>query len=340
MTVLMTGATGFVGAHTAAALHRAGHPIRLLVRDAAKAERVAAATGFPADDLVVGDVMDGGSVERALRGCTSVVHSAGAVSLDRRQAATTMAVNTAGANNVLGMAADQGLRRIVHVSSTSALDTSSGRPLTGTERVSTVAGYASSKAAAEKIARELQSRGAPVTITYPAGVIGPAAGESLGETSSAMARFVAAGIMPSPHAAISIVDVRDLAEVHRSVIDTPDPPGRIMCGGTHLPLRDFGAHLHSLTGRRFLVLPVPAGVLRGAGRLADLISAPLPIELPLNAESMSTITTWPGTEDNISSTLGIQCRPVIDTLTDAIRAWFDAGLLTRRHAGRLASTPA
>jgi nucleoside-diphosphate-sugar epimerase len=336
MKVLVTGGTGFVGAHSAAALHTAGHAVRLLVRDPAKAARVGAAVGLPGDDVVVGDVTDAASVDRALGGCDAVLHAAASVSLDRRRAGEIVAANTAGARNVLRAAAERGVGRIVHVSSTSALDHIGG-PLTASAPVSRSQGYAASKAGAEEVARTLQAEGAPVHITYPSGVLGPAAGESLGETSTSMARFVAAGVVPTPRGALSIVDVREVAEIHRRLVDGPAPPGRVMCGGTLLAMSELAAHLRELTGRRFVILPAPPAALRAAGRLADRVMEVVPLQLPLSEESMTLITTWPGTVDDADA-LGVRARPVEETLATALRAWSEAGLLTRRQAGQVAGS--
>ena len=167
---------------------------------------------------------------RALDGCDGVLHAAGAVSLDRARAAEVMAVNQAAARFVLRLAAEQGLRphrsRLEH----NRTVRDPGLPLTVDAPVATGGGYARSKAAAEGIARELRAAGAPVLITYPSGVLGPAAGESLGETSVSMARFVAAGVMPTPRGAISVVDVRDLAEVHRLLLEPGERPDRGVAG--------------------------------------------------------------------------------------------------------------
>src|SRR4029453_8949550 len=182
-------------------------------------------------------------------------------------------------------------------------------------------GYAASKAGAEELARQLQAQGAPVRISYPAGVIGPAAGESLGETSTAMAPFVAARGLPTPGASLSLIDVRDVAEVHARLLG-PDAPARVVCGGTHLTMQALGEHLRALTGRRFPVLPVPAGLLRALGRLADRV----PLDLAVDTESMEVITTWPGTADNAPADLGLSYRPITETLEAALEAWLTAGL--------------
>ncbi len=334
MKVLVTGATGFVGAHTARALHDDGHDLRLLVRDHGRARRMGRAVGWGDDvELVLGDVTDRDSVRGALLGCDAVVHAAGAVSVERKHAAEALTVNTAGAEHVVRGAAELGLDPIVHVSSTSALRYGD-LPLGVDDPVAESVGYAASKAAAELVARSLQAAGAPVHITYPAGVIGPAAGEALGETSRGVASFVAGGVLPTRRAAISLVDVRDVAEVHRRLLDPSGPaPARVMCGGARLTMEDLQRELRALTGRRFPIAPFAPGVLRAMGRAADLAASALPYEPSLTEEAMTLITTWPGTDDATARELGVAFRPVRESLGIALDAWLAAGMITRRQRG-------
>lgn len=333
MKVLVTGGTGFVGAHTVSALLDDGHEVGLLVRSRERAGAMGAAMGWPEIELVDGDVTDVGSVGRALAGSDAVVHAAGAVSVERKHAATALAINAAGAENVVRAAAERGLDPVVHVSSTSALRYGPA-PLGVDDPVAEAAGYAASKAAAEDVARDLQAAGAPVHITYPAGVIGPAAGIALGETSRGVANFVAGGILPTRRAAISLVDVRDVAEVHRRLLATPtDRPSRVMCGGTRLSMEGLQHHLRALTGRRFPIAPFPPASLRIAGRVADRAATALPYEPSLTEEAMTLITTWPGTDDTTARELGVEFRPVRESLGVALDAWLAAGMITPRQRG-------
>ena len=249
----------------------------------------------------------------------------------------TMAVNEEGARNVLRHRGRERAHRIVHVSSTSALALS--RDVRPQRRVGGLEGgwrYAGAKAAAECVARDLQDRGAPVSITYPSGVIGPSAGESLGEASAEIARFVASGIVPTPRGAISLIDVRDVAEIH---VPAPGAGGPSSTGDVrgHVPHHArLGAELRRAHGAqiRSAAHPAPgAGRCRSSGRPPGI--AP-PVEPPITGEAMVIPTTWPGTEDNASTELGVQYRPVRETLTASIRAWLDAGLMTPRQAGALA----
>ena len=86
MRVLVTGGTGFVGSHMTAALRAAGHNVRLLARDPAKAHRLLGARGLTAD-IVRGDVLDACAVRTAVAGCDAVVHAAAVVGISGTRAA-------------------------------------------------------------------------------------------------------------------------------------------------------------------------------------------------------------------------------------------------------------
>ena len=173
MRILVTGGTGYVGSHAAAALHADGHAVRLLVR---RPERVPAAlsplgVGPDAVDIRVGDVLDARSVATALEGCEAVLHAAAVYSFDPRDARGIRETNVRATEVVLGAANRLGLDPIVHVSSYGALLPPNGSVLGPDEPLKQPSDpYCASKAAAERVARDLQTKGAPVTIVQPVGL--------------------------------------------------------------------------------------------------------------------------------------------------------------------------
>ena len=72
MKVVLTGATGFVGSHVLADLHKHGHEVTALVRDDTQAATVAARGAAPA----VVDLYDRPAVARLLRGAEGAIHTA------------------------------------------------------------------------------------------------------------------------------------------------------------------------------------------------------------------------------------------------------------------------
>jgi nucleoside-diphosphate-sugar epimerase len=112
MKVLITGATGFVGARLATSLAADGHTVRGLVRDADRARALTAA----GVELVTGDMTDRASLERAVQGVEQVFHTAALVG-DWPDPAEIKRVNVDGTRDLVQAARDAGVRRVVHLSS-------------------------------------------------------------------------------------------------------------------------------------------------------------------------------------------------------------------------------
>jgi dTDP-L-rhamnose 4-epimerase len=81
--VLITGGAGFIGSHVVAAYHRAGHEVRVLdaLLPAVHPAYPGGVPGLEGVDLVVGDVRDRETVDRALDGVDAVCHQAAMVGL-------------------------------------------------------------------------------------------------------------------------------------------------------------------------------------------------------------------------------------------------------------------
>ncbi|HEU4429342.1 MAG TPA: SDR family NAD(P)-dependent oxidoreductase, partial [Myxococcota bacterium] len=211
MRVLLTGASGLLGAHTTRALCDAGHSVRALVRDLEKAERVLARLGVTSAELVRGDVTDRLGVRAALAGCDAVVHAAALPSLGPRDRERVMRTNVRGAEHVLESACDAGLDPVVHISSVAALFPPAGARITSEDEVGHPRdSYAASKAAAERVARALQAKGFPVVIFYPGQLVGP-----FDPTVEAGVRFLITylerGVIAQSPSGMPLVDARDVA---------------------------------------------------------------------------------------------------------------------------------
>src|SRR5262249_45340648 len=101
VVVLVTGGTGYVGAHAVAALVAAGHRVRVLARAPERVQAALGPLGVDDVDAEPGDVTDQGAVERALSGCDAVLHAASVFSLDPRRAEEMRSVNVRGTEIVL-----------------------------------------------------------------------------------------------------------------------------------------------------------------------------------------------------------------------------------------------
>src|SRR6476659_8710937 len=86
-TVLLTGASGFLGVHTVQHLLDSGHRVRAFVRTPARLAASLRPLGLDASDsrieVAQGDITDPASVSAAVDGCDSVVHAAATYSFKR-----------------------------------------------------------------------------------------------------------------------------------------------------------------------------------------------------------------------------------------------------------------
>lgn len=322
MLVSVTGGTGFVGAHTVAAIRQAGHQVRLLVRDESTVERMVAPLGIDpgAVDVVGGDVLDEAAVASLVRGADVVLHAASVYSFDSRRHREMRRTNVAGTEVVLAVARRAGVRA-VHVSSVGALfpaprrvisqDSPVGRPREA---------YLATKAAAEMVARRHQSAGAPVVITYPPALLGPH-DPRMGDQTTRL-RNTLRGLMPIwPTGGLPIGDVRDTAALHASLLDAP-AANRVFGPGHYLTTREYVRTLREVTGRRLPTVYLPARGMLPLGALTTVVQRFWPWHIPAEYGAIYTCACA-GRVAPDASTNGIAARPVAETFADTVR-WLRA----------------
>ena len=337
MRVTITGGTGFVGSHTARALLDAGHTVRFLVRDPAKLVRVFEPWGYTGLEHVVGDIADRKTVDEALKGSEAVVHAAAMVSLQSSHAREVLETNARGVELVVGGAIERGVGSIVYVSSIGAMFVPGGDRVTlESPVVSGKGAYARSKAEAEIRVRRLQAEGASIRTTYPVGVIGPddpgvsEANEALRINTKYPALVTSSGFQ--------FVDVRDLALIHRHLVERTDGAARYIAGGHFVTWSEFADLIDRVTGRQIPRVRPPGALLRGLGRIGDVIKRFYEFDFPLTHEAMTIATRWPGVDDRKTvEEIGIRYRDPAETFADVL-AWMGrAGHLAIEKVGRLSA---
>lgn len=337
MKVLVTGATGFTGSHTTRALVAAGHQVRLLVRDAAKVRRVFEPHGFVPEDLVVGDMTDAAAVGKALAGCDGVVHSAALVDLRRASARLVEDTNARGVELVVGGAAQRGLPSVVYVSSLSVFFVPGGPPVSPDLPIApATTAYARSKAKAEVYVRQLQAQGAPIRISYPAGIVGPDDPGMSDANHAVYSWFKDTGVVTS--SGFQPVDVRDVAALHVKLLELPAGAHRYAAAAEMLPWAEIYPLMDRITGGRVRRLAVSGRLMRAAGSVGDVVKRFYDFNFPLTRDSMEFATQWPGADaERTTRELGLAFRPIEETYRDTLAWMYRAGHLSAAHVGRLAS---
>ena len=235
--------------------------------------------------------------------------------------------NVAGVRNVVGTAVEEGLEHIVHVSSLATLFRGDGSPISeDSEPQESKHAYGHSKAMAEIYVRELQAKGYPVKIVYPAAIIAPD-DPGLTESMNAIRTFIE-DFVPLTSGGIQFIDARDLAVAHVRLLEAEPGPGRYIAAGTFLRWPEVRNILEEITGKRPRSIRIPAPVLRAAGSFLDLLRNLVPIELPLTAEAATYITRWhPVPNSKAFDAMDVTFRDVSESIRDSVQWLREAGHL-------------
>lgn len=336
MKVLITGGTGFLGSHTAKALKLAGCNLRLLVRSEEKARKILGDLGIEADEYIVGDITDKAAVSKAVAGCDAVIHSAAMVSTATKHADLVYQTNVEGSRLLVDCSLKAGVKKIIYVSSVSALFNAGDKSMTEQSALSTAKSpYGRSKIAAERYMRELQAQGAPIIITYPAGVVG-SNDPGLSEPHFGIKLFVGMFTFTSS-TGMQFVNVKDIANAHLAILYKVEGPDRFMLGGCFYSWGELLRITQKVTGRKLFSVYIPGFVLRFFGKCADIVIQLTGQQLPITGEGMTYATQWVYADSSkIENELGLTFTDCEQTLAEAIQWLYKTGHLSAKKVGKLA----
>ncbi|MEE3329506.1 MAG: SDR family NAD(P)-dependent oxidoreductase [Myxococcota bacterium] len=338
MRILVTGSTGMVGSHICKALAAAGHSVCAMVRDEDRARTLHNQVGVGGIDYALGDITDETSIERSIEGCDAVVHAAAMILFDPKRLDEMTDTNVGGTRRVLEIAHERGLDPIVQVSSIAALWSAGGEPITEQTPVASPNDtYSRTKAEAEEIARKMQDAGAPVVCIYPGAVWGPD-NPTLGDQITTIFAMVRWGYYLSVFGGMPIIDARDLAEAVTRTMTPGLGPRRFVLSGWYQSHDDMRRLISKIRGRKLFRLAMPAWLLLLVGRVGDLLQS-LGIDTgAIRYESVRIGTSGLRADDSHSlATLGLELRPIEETVEAQMRWMHAHGHLKDRHVGALAA---
>jgi dihydroflavonol-4-reductase len=239
--VLITGISGFIAKHCAVELLSAGYRVRGTVRKAAAREAVRATLAQQADvsalEFVEADLLSDDRWAKAVDGCSAVLHVASPFpSSQPKDESVLIRPAVDGTLRVLRAASAAGVPRFVQTSSMVAVMYGHARSRTApyTEADWTivetpgVTAYAKSKTLAERAAREFVAGdrdGPRYASVNPGLVLGPALDRDLGTSADLIRRFLKGKYPGCPRLSMPVVDVRDVARMHRLALETDEPSG-------------------------------------------------------------------------------------------------------------------
>ena len=316
---LVTGGTGFIGHRVVRRLLENGQAVRCLIRATSRMERL---EGLSVE-RVVGDLRDADSLSRAAEGCNAIVHLGGISAWSEIASPDMFPVVVEGTKHLLSAAEEQGVARIVYVSSAAAMGPSrvaeprdESAPFVERDIAGMV--YVQAKREAERLCWEAAHRGLEVVVVRLAEVYGPddrdfiTAGNLVGLLKSSPVLVCAGGT--------SVIHVEDAAFGIIRALERGRSGETYLLGGDNVSHRELARLLLKLTKRRAFIVTVPGSLLRFGAAAATFCRLPFPI--PPAVVPYAT-PYWYIDNRKAQRELGLQFRSAQQTLAETL-AWLQS----------------
>jgi dihydroflavonol-4-reductase len=322
MTTLVTGATGFLGSAVVRALLDRGEAVRVLARPGSDRRNI---EGLDVE-IAQGDLRDLPSLLSAVKGCRALYHAAADYRLWARDPGELYETNVTATRDLLLLAAEAGVERIVYTSSVATLGReASGRPADEQTPVTIddmTGHYKRSKfMAEEEVKRLVREERIPVVIVNPSTIIGPR--DIRPTPTGRMVAAAARGKIPAfVDTGLNVVHVDDVAAGHLQAFQHGQVGERYVLGGEDMMLREILAEIATLVGRapprirlpRGAVLPI-AYIAEFAARIRGSREEPL---VTVDGIKMSKSLMF-FSSDKARKAIGYSPRPAREALADAVR---------------------
>jgi dihydroflavonol-4-reductase len=324
--VLVTGATGFLGGWLVRRLLDEGHEVRITARSLKQNEEFA---GLPIE-VVIGDVKDKASMVTATKGIDSVFHLAGLIAYSRAQRQAMEEVNVAGTRNVVEACIENGVRRLVHLSSVTAVGASfDGKPL-NEESPYNIAhlhlGYFDTKHEAEQIVLQAVKGG-----KLDAVMINPSTIYGRGDAkkgSRGTQLKVARGKFPFyTSGGVSVVAVEDVVESIIKAWEIGRTGERYIVSGENLRIKDLFDMIAHEAGVKPPSIYLPKPIIKAIGQVGDKLEV-IGKKGPLNSENAWTSTLYHWFDNSKAKReLGLNPKPASYAIHQSVSWMKENGLL-------------
>jgi nucleoside-diphosphate-sugar epimerase len=326
--ILVTGGTGFLGAHLVYRLLQKEQKIRVLKRENSRFDLIRRVFQFYEQtfdeyanliEWVDGDLLDIFSLEDALDGISNIYHTAALVSFHRLDHANMKEVNIRGTANLVNVALDKKVSKFCHVSSIAALGRADNNKVIDENNVWKTSdknsAYAVSKYGSEKeIWRGIQE-GLHAFIVNPSIILGP------GEINSGTGKLISTvlnGLKFYTTGINGFVDVRDVVRIMTDLMEKDTSGERFIVSAQNLNYRELFHTIAQNLGKQ----PPAYRATRWMGaitwrfeHLKGLLSGNKPL---ITRETAKTATnTYVYSNEKIKKTLDYEFIPVAKSIGDA-----------------------
>ena len=322
--ILVTGGTGFLGSYLLRLLVREGYRVRALRRAGSALDLVQEVAGQV--EWAETDLNDIAGLEEAFRGVTHVMHCAAISSFHPRDAERLQRTNVEGTANIVNLALDGGVQKLIHVSSIAAFGRSKARPRLDEKsrwvQSKDNSRYAISKYQSEQEVWRAHAEGLPVAIVNPAVILGS------GFWDAGSPRFftqVDQGLKFWPVGRSGFVDVRDVARFMLLLLESDITGERFILNAQDTTFHDlFGMIAAALDARPpfIKVTPLLAEVAWRVEWLKEKLLGAEPVVTKESARSSVSAFFYDNTRSK--SVFGFGYRPLEQTIRETAAQYREA----------------
>jgi nucleoside-diphosphate-sugar epimerase len=290
MKVLVTGATGFIGRQLTLSLAMEGYDVKALCRNTDHPYLVKHKNIEP----VTGNILYRQSLGRAMQGCGLVYHTAAMAKMWCRNPDDYHETNVIGTRNVLEVAANAGVQKIVYTSTCGVWGPTVKYPMS--EDDPRIAGfpiaYERTKYLAELEVQNFAKQGAHVVTVNPSRVYGEGPvteSNTVGKMVSAYLRGKWRFIPGSGEQVANYAFLNDVVEGHMAAMEKGQSGERYILGGEDVSFNDFFNMVHHVSGKQHRLIHLPLKAIEFYSRIEKLktqLTGLRPFFLPEFAERL------------------------------------------------------
>ena len=334
MTILVTGAAGFLGSHVTRQLVARGEDVRVLMRSSSSNRAISDLSL----EYVTGDLRDPASLERAMKGVRRVFHVAADYRLWAKKPADIYDSNVGGTKNLLAAAKRADVEQLIYTSTVATIAVD--RPelpneFTDAKLEEMVGHYKRSKWLAEREALQAAREGLPVIVAMPTTPVGPWDRKPT-PTGKIILDFLNGKMPGYVETGLNFVGVEECAAGHLLASEKGKAGERYLLGAENLSLKELLDTLAKITGLPAPSMKIPHGLALGVAYMETGFSRLLGKEPQIPVEGVKIAQHKMFVDvSRAQRELGFQPGSVVAALERAVR-WYRAnGYVAPRRAKKM-----
>ncbi len=323
---VITGGTGFLGYVTVKKLlEKQDIRVKLLVLPDDPMIQYA----YEDVEIARGDICDAAFLRSQIEPGDTVIHMAGIVDIGTGGSERLYRVNVGGTKNIADVCLEKKVRKLVYTSSVHTI-----LPLKGNKSMAEpedfpvkklVGDYAKSKATATSYLFEKAKEGLPVTVVYPAGIIGPC-DYLISNTGQVVLDYISGSLKAYVKGGYNFVDVRDVAQGILSAAENGRNGEGYLLSGNCVTLKEMLTVLNEKIGRKKLPVCIPRWLVKMVAPFVEMFYKMRRKKPIFSSYSMYTLSCNCNFDHSKAEReLGFTVRPAKETLCDEVDWFLDHG---------------